>query len=129
MKKSQLKQLIREVIQEIDNRPGADTSVDIDLSKLGKGLTGKLEDVLINYTHTDIEYSKGEEPSEDSPGGDEEFYFEVTYTAYEATNTGATKVFDAGDEIPEEAIDGKQVEKIQDSIIEDFIDSARRSYY
>ena len=126
MKKSQLKQLIKEVIQEIDNRPGPDTSVDIDLSKLGKGLTGKLEDVLINYAHTDIEYSKGEEPSEDSPGGDEEFYFEVTYTANDDIFDSSGKlVLNAGDEIPQAAIDHTQVEEIENDIIEKFINDSK----
>jgi len=123
MNKSQLKRLIKEVIQEINNQP--DTSVDIDLSKLGKGLTGKLEDVSINYVHTPVEYSRGEESSEDSPGCDEEFYFDVTYTAFKKTNTGATQVFDAGEKIPEEAIYVEYVAKIHDTIIEDFKNSAR----
>jgi hypothetical protein len=125
MKKSQLKQLIKEVIQEIDNRP--DRDVDIDLSKLGKGLTGKLKYVPINYVHTRIEYYPGEEPSMDSPGHDEEFYFEVTYTANDDTfdSNEEKLVLKAGEQIPQAAIDPAQVEEINDDIIEKFIDDSK----
>ena len=128
MKKSQLKQLIREVIQEIDNQP--DTQVDIDLSKLGKRLTGKLENVSINYVHTDITYHKGEAPSMDSPGDDEEFDFTVTYTATEDTyGSGGKLVLKTGEPIPQLAIDPAQVKKIENYIIKKHIDDAKNGRY
>lgn len=128
MKKLELKQLIREVIQEFENVSDYYTDVDIDLSKLGKGLTGILKYVPINYNHTDVEYEAEERPSMYSPGSPENFIFEVTYIAYEdVMDDSGNLLFKGGEEIPEKCITKKSVEKISDEIIKKFKDDATHS--
>lgn len=121
MNKSQLKQLIREVVEEMYTDDRADFDVDIDLSKLGKGMTGIIQDVPINYTHDSISVSGGEAPSMDSPGDDEEFNFDITYTAnQDTTDSSGNLVFEKGEEIPAEAISARDREKIESYIIDDY---------
>ena len=120
MKKSELKQLIKEVIMELQTQYGDETEVSVNLSKLGKG-SEILTYVPVNYTHTDIEYTPGERPSMYSPGADDEFYFEVTYTAQDdITNSSGKLVFKKGEEIPEKSISEEDVKKIHNKIIKNY---------